>query len=72
MVDANGVKIMPRIGYVFPNASKIYKSSKSPFNSGSSGIPDSRSPIFLYKVTNPVSLQELPLLAPQLLSEQEK
>ena len=38
---------------MFPYASKIYKSSKSPFNTGSSGIPDSRTPIFLYQVSQP-------------------
>ena len=53
-------------------ASSIYKSSKTPFNTGSSGIPDSRSPIFHYSCPNPVSVQELPLPAPQLLSKQEK
>ena len=57
---------------MFSYASNIYKSSKSPFNTGSSGIPDSRSPTFLYNYLNPVSVQELPLPAPQLLSEQEK
>ena len=56
----------------FPNVSKIYKSSKTPFNTGSPGIPDSRSPIFHYNCLNPVSVRELPLPAPQLLSEQEK
>ena len=56
----------------FPNASKIYKSSKTPFNTGSSGILDSRSPIFHYNCLNPDSVWELPLPAPQLLSEQEK
>jgi len=34
--------------------------------------PDSRSPIFHYNYLNPVSVRELPLPAPQLLSEQEK
>ena len=38
----------------------------------SSGNPDSRSPIFHYNCLNPVSVQELPLPAPQLLSKQEK
>ena len=38
---------------------------------GSSGIPDSRSPIFHYKVHYPSSVGEHPLPAPQLLSEQE-
>ena len=56
----------------FPNARNIYRSSKTPFNTGSSGIPDSRSPIFLYNYLNPESVRELPLPAPQLLSEQEK
>ena len=32
---------------------KQYKSSKTPFNKGSSGIPDSQSPIFLYQVSQP-------------------
>ena len=53
-------------------ASNIYKLSKTPFNTGSSGILDSRSPIFHYNCPNPVSVQELPLPAPQLLSKQEK
>ena len=57
---------------MFSYASKIYKSSKTPFNTGSSGIPDSRSPIFYYNCLNPISVWELPLPAPQLLSEQEK
>lgn len=56
----------------FPNASNIYKPSKSPFNTGSSGIPDSRSPIFLYNYLNPESVRELPLPAPQPLSEQKE
>ena len=56
---------------MFPYASKIYKSFKTPFNTGSSGNPDSRSPIFHYNCLNPVSVRELPLPAPQLLSEQE-
>ena len=50
-------------------ASSIYKSSKTPFNAGSSGIPDSQSLIFHYNCLNPVSVRELPLPAPQLLSE---
>ena len=49
----------------------MYKSSKTPFNTGSSGNPDSRSPIFHYNCLNPVSVRELPLPTPQLLSEQE-
>ena len=53
-------------------ASSIYKSSKTPFNTGSSGNPDSRSPIFHYNFLNPVSVRELPLPAPQLLSKQKK
>ena len=53
-------------------ASSIYKSSKTPFNAGSSGIPDSRSLIFHYNCLSPVSVRELPLPAPQLLSKQEK
>ena len=50
---------MPRIGYDF--LCKQYKSSKTPFNTGSSGIPDSRSPIFHYNCLNPVSVRELSL-----------
>ena len=38
---------------MFSYASKTYKSSKSPFNMGSSGISDSRTPIFLYQVSQP-------------------
>ena len=57
---------------MFSYASKIYKSSKTPFNTGSSGILDSRSPIFHYNYLNPVSVRELLLPAPQLLSKQEK
>ena len=38
----------------------VYKSSKSPFNAGSSGIPDSRSPIFLYQVSQPCFGVETP------------
>ena len=57
---------------MFSYASNIYKSSKSTFNTGSSGIPDSRSPTYLYNYLNPVSVRELPLPAPQLLFEQEK
>ena len=56
---------------MFSYASKIYKSSKTPYT-GSSGILDSRSPIFHYNCLNPISVQELPLPAPQLLFEQEK
>jgi hypothetical protein len=52
-------------------ASSIYMSSKTPSNAGSSGNLDSQSPIFLYKYPNSGSVQELPLPAPQLLSEQE-
>ena len=63
-------KIMPRIGYSF--LCKQYKSSNTPFNTGSSGIPDSRSSIFHYNYLNPISVQKLPLPAPQLLSEQKK
>ena len=63
---------MPRIGYVFLCKQNIYKSSKIPFNAGSSGIPDSRSPIFHYICLIPISVRELPLPAPQLLSEQKK
>ena len=70
LVDANSIKIMPRIGYGF--LCKQYKSSKTPFNTGSSGILDSRSPIFHYNCLNPESVRELPLPAPQLRSEQEK
>ena len=70
--DADGIKVMPRVGYVFLCKQYMYKSSKSPFNMGSSGNPDSRSPIFHYNCLNPVSVRELPLLAPQLLFEQEK
>ena len=44
---------MPMIGCGFLCKQYMYKSSKSPFNSGSSGIPDSRSPIFLYQVSQP-------------------
>ena len=57
---------------MFSYASNIYKSSKTPFNTGGSGNPDSRPPIFHYNYLNPVSVRELPLPAPQLLSEQEK
>ena len=53
-------------------ASSIYKSSKTPFNMSSSSNPDSRSPIFHYNCLIPVSVRELPLPAPQLLSKQEK
>ena len=56
---------------MFSYASNMYKSSKSPFNAGSSGIPDSHSPIFLYNCLNPRSVRKLPLPAPQLLSKQE-
>ena len=49
---------------MFSYASKIYKSSKTPFNTGSSGIPDSRSPTFHYNCLNPESVRELPLPAP--------
>ena len=63
---------MPRIGYGFLCKQYIYKSSKSPFNTGSSGIPDSRSPIFLYNYLNPESVRKLPLPTPQMLSEKEK
>ena len=52
---------------MFSYASKIYKSSITLFNTGSSGNPDSRSPIFHYNCLNPESVQELPLPAPQLL-----
>ena len=52
-VDANGIRVMPRIGYGFLCKQYMNKSSKSPFNSGSSGIPDSRSSIFLYQVSQP-------------------
>ena len=71
-VDANGIRVMPRIGYGFLGKQNMYKSSETPFNTGSSGIPDSRSPIFLYNYLNPGSVRELCLPAPQLLSEQEK
>ena len=63
---------MPRIGYVFLCKQYMYKSSKTPFNTGSSGNPDSRSPIFHYICLNPGSVRELPLPAPQQLSKQEK
>ena len=56
---------------MFPYASKIYKSFKTPFNTGSSGNPDPRSPIFHYNCLNPGSVRELPLPAPPLLSKQE-
>ena len=49
----------------------IGKSSSSPSDAGSSGILDSRSPIFRYKVYYPNSVRELPLPVPQLLSKQE-
>ena len=55
-VDANSIRVMPRIGYGFLCKQYIYKSSKSPFNTGSSGIPDSRSPIFLYNYLKGPSL----------------
>ena len=58
---------MPRIGYGF--LCKQYKLSKTPFNTGNSGNPDSRSPTFHYNYLNPGSVRELPLPAPQLLSE---
>ena len=63
---------MPRIGHVFLCKQYMYKSSKTPFNTGSSSIPDSQSPIFHYNCLNPVSVRELPLPTPQLLSKQEK
>ena len=63
---------MPRIGYVFLCKQYMYKSSITPFNTGSSGNPDSRSPIFHYNCLNPILVRELPLPAPQLLSKQEK
>ena len=44
---------MPRIGYVFLCKQYMCKSSKTHFNTGSSGILDSRSPIFLYQVSQP-------------------
>ena len=53
-------------------ASSICIVIQTPFNTGSSGIPDSRSPIFHYICLNPISVRELPLPAPQLLSKQEK
>ena len=56
---------------MFSYASKIYKSSKTHFNTGSSGNPDSRSPIFHYNCLNPGSVRELPLPAPQLLSSRK-
>ena len=62
---------MPRIGYVFICKQYIY-GIQITFNAGSSGIPDSRSPFFHYYYLNPGSVRELPLLAPQLLSKQEK
>jgi len=71
-VDANGKKIMPRIGYVFLCKQYMYKSSKTSFNTGSSGNPDSWSSIFHYNCLNPVLVRELTLPAPQLLSKQEK
>ena len=43
---------------------------QSPSDTGSSGIPDSRSTNFHYN-NCPSSVRELPLPAPQLLSEQE-
>ena len=50
----------------------IYKQViQSSSDAGSSGIPDSRSPKFHYKVYYPSSVQELPLPAPHLLSKQE-
>ena len=63
---------MPRIDYGFLCKQNMYKSSETPFNTGSSGNPDSWSPIFHYNCLNPVSVRELPLPTPQLLSEQEK
>ena len=62
---------MPRIGCGFLCKQYMYKSSKSPFNTGRPGNPDSRSPIFHYNCLNPGSVRELPLPAPQLLSKQE-
>ena len=51
----------------------IYKQViQSSSDTGSSGIPDSRSPIFHYICLNPISVRELPLPAPQPLSKQEK
>jgi len=52
-VDANGKRVMPRIGYVFLSKQYMYKLSKTPFSMGSSGTPDSQSPIFLYQVSQP-------------------
>ena len=46
-------KVLPRICYVFLCNQYMYKSSETPFNTGSSGIPDSWSPIFLYQVSQP-------------------
>ena len=42
----------------------IDKSSNSPSDTGSSGIPESRSPIFHLKVYYPYSVRELPLPVP--------
>jgi len=44
---------------------------QSPSDTGSSGIPDSRSTNFHYN-NCPSLVRELPLPAPQLLSEQKK
>ena len=44
---------MTRIGYCFLCKQYMYKSSKTPFNTVSSGNPDYRSPIFLYQVSQP-------------------
>ena len=53
-------------------ASKICISHPKQLSTGSSGIPYSRSPIFLYNYLNPGSVRELCLPAPQLLIKQEK
>ena len=71
-VDADGIKVMPRIGYVFLCKQYMYKSSK---HLSTRAAPASRTPGLLSSVTkylNPDSVRELPLPAPQLLSEQEK
>ena len=70
-VDADGIKVMPRIGYVF--LCKQYISH--PNHHSTRAASASRTPGLLSSSTkylNPVSVQELPLPAPQLLSKQEK
>ena len=70
-VDANGIRIIPRIGYVF--LCKQYICHPSHLSTRAApASPDSWSLIFHYNYLNPVSVRELPLPAPHLLSEQKK